>query len=431
MFSRFPIMRSTVSRITAVGVITSAILLSPYSISLPNAFAKSQDRELIFASKTKVEDVTESSKEDTKALKAAKEAIEDKKLKVKFIDPKEEVPSGYDAVAYHYKDVKKDKDLKRSLQNMLTDGKMVYIYGGLTVEEYCDLLDIDTIYAQMEVDGSDRSKKVSFGDSKKAEKNPKSQNNSIHEIIGYTLNEDAAYSVFISDVNNYDDKGKKSDLTNEIFLKEILEHENSEIEKAGGHSETAIINPNVASAASVVKSNYDIVASAYSGGEKVGHFNSQWKLYKESDDDDEKDYFYIKDTTSFYQDRTGWDAEVFDVKHEMPFASDEIDDADPNDTTSSPYKVSIGYPFSLSFEYELKSDANYDLTLNKDDDIVKWHVDDNELEQDGDDYEFVTAWASSGTYAGINITHNGRFDYDAAAIGAYTDHSISVRYDYD
>jgi hypothetical protein len=412
--------------VALVGILTSAITLSPYSINLQSksVLAKSESKELLFASRNNLENLDFWS--DNGAFDNVKQALKDKKIIIKSIHPEEkEDVSEFNSIAYNYKDVKGDKKLQESLQTALSDGKKVFLYGGLTVEEYCELLGIENIYSKIESSDSKETIKVSFHDSKKEKKKLEEKEGSynisdnIHEIIGYTLDKDASYKVFISDINNYDDKGK-IDLTDEIYLKEILEHENKDIEKS---------NMSLASA-KIVDSEYDIIANAYYLNDKVGSINSQWKLYKVTDESDsDYDFFYVKDTSTIETYSWSWDAERFSVKHDLPFDGDQLDDASPNDTSSNPYSISLSFPFNISYTYTLDSEPDIDLTLNKTYDYAKWIVRDNQLESDQYDYEFVTAWASTGSYAAIDIDHTVNF-YSGIDVEADADHSITVRYDY-
>jgi hypothetical protein len=62
-----------------MGVITSAIALSPYSIALQSqsTLAKSKSQNLLFASEKNFKDVRDSIKYDTPTLEKAKKAVED------------------------------------------------------------------------------------------------------------------------------------------------------------------------------------------------------------------------------------------------------------------------------------------------------------------------------------------------------------------
>ncbi|MGF9821693.1 hypothetical protein [Brevibacillus agri] len=279
----------------------------------------------------------------------------------------------------------------------------------------------------MELDDTKETVNVSFYDIEGDEKKEKKQKDDMerkpdynkHEIIGYTLDKNAPYKLFISDINRYDEKGKTIP-SDEIFLQEILEHENKDIDKSEFTT----------SSNRVVKSAYDITASAWYLTKKAGSINSHWKLYKNNDEDDDKyDYFFVKDTSSIQTYEWSWDAEEFRVRHELVFSSDELDDAEPNDRSKNPYTISLGYPFSVSYSYQLETEPKIDLTLNKEKDYSEWVVTGSELESDKDDYEFVTAWASTGTYAAIDIEHTVYF-FAGIDVETDADQSISIRYDY-
>ena len=418
------------SRIALTGVLVSAVVMSPYSISLStqSIFAKSKSNELLFASQNNFRNFESEIESSDVALKGVKKSLKDNKIKVVSVDYEEKADlSEYDSIAYNYGVVKKDNKLQRLLQEELENGKKVYLYGGLTVEEYCEMLDIDSISSNMEVHGSKKSKKVTFNDGKKAEKNS-SKKESTHDIIGYTLQEDASYSIFISDINITDGK-EKIEITDDIYLKEILAHEHKSIEKDEELFKTGFITTNVATARPV-KSDYDIIASAWYITKKVGEINSQWKLYQvEDEDDSDYDYFHIEDKSTIEVFDSSFDAEEFYIVHEIPFSNDELDDSEPDDSTGSEKTISIGAPWNISYAYTIEAGSNYDLDIDKSNDIAEWYVDDNELEEDNDDYEFVTSWASSGTYAGIDVSHDVYF---YAGIDVETDagHSFEIRYNY-
>ncbi|UFJ40984.1 hypothetical protein LOK74_23990 [Brevibacillus humidisoli] len=428
MNHKFPIF----SRLVLAGLLTSAVALSsfPTSLHAQSTLAKSKSREILFASEKKLDDLETSLKSDNPAIKGIKKALTDNKIKVTSISHGDgDNFSEYDSIAYHYKDVKKDKKLQQSLRDALHDGKKVFLYGGLTIEEYCELLGLENIYSQIESD-TPEEKIVSFHDSGQAEKKANSDNTNKHEIIGYTLDKNSPYNVFICDINNYDDKGM-IDLNDEIYLKEILEHEYKTLKKGEKGEQSDFSIQNVESASTkLVDSEYDITASAYYVTKKAGSINSQYKLYQVTDEsDDDYDYFYVKDTSVIETYEWMWDAEEFAIRHELSFSSDELDDAEPDDTESDTISISLGYPFEVSYTYNVESGAEFDLTINKSDDYSKWLITDNDLESDNDDYEVVTSWASTGTYAGMDITHRVGF-FAGLDVEAYANQSIEVRYNY-
>lgn len=425
MFKKYT--ESSVTSFVLAGVLVSAVMLPNFSVQ--SAFAKSS-KELLFSSEMNSENAEKELNFKHDSLKSVKQTLEDKKIQVKSINPEDKVDlSEYNSIAYNYKDVEKNKKLQKALQEELQNGKKVYLFGGLTIKEYCDLLGIDKLYTQTKIESGDSQESIELSffnkedekkEKKKKDGTDKNKDSEKHEIIGYTLDEDTPYKVFISDINSYDDEGK-IEIEDEIYLSEILQHENKIIEKSDSEISTR--------SSRIVDSEYDIIASAYYITKKAGQINSQWKLYKVTDEDDTKyDYFYVKDTSTIETYEWLWDAEEFTIRHDLVFDSDELDDAEPNDTSSNPYKVSLGYPYSIGFEYEIDTEPDMDLTLNKSNDYAKWKVTGSQLES-SDDYEFVTAWASTGTYTKLDISHKVNF-YAGIDVETDADQSISISYNY-
>ncbi|WP_299094231.1 hypothetical protein [uncultured Metabacillus sp.] len=448
--------------LVSIVAITIGIFISPYSIdfdlskSKANAISEvkelKSEKKLMFygsdLSAEKLNDIKKNEKDDS--LVQVKQKIKDNEIKATAKKGSKEVITSenlqeYTDVAFDVKLVRKDLELQKHLHNLLQNGKKVYLYGGLTFEEYKQLLNIEEMTAEAS-DPTSKSKKMiiaEFGSDKKEKGSKKEHKNSsieedeeIREVIGYTLDPNDANKVFVSDITVNTKLGKATP-SEEHFLHEVLDGVYITTKKEKEQSESketkvsGIFSKNSAYAGNITRksSPYTYSSSAYSGSMLVGRVYTDWYLLQNTDESEYAwDYFVVKDRKQTYS-YNGARTTYLYVDHDIPCDCDEIEDWSPwDDSGGASYGISIGWPWNISVSYGMASNPKIDQQGSTAYDYGRWVVTDADI-GDGEIFYPHTGWKSSGTMATMDIRHKATF-YANEYVGGGLNQHIDVSYDY-
>lgn len=162
------------------------------------------------------------------------------------------------------------------------------------------------------------------------------------------------------------------------------------------------------------------------------YINMDYLLYRDYDEQDPNyDYFAIKTNVSAY----GGLAKEIDVEHRLPYLSDELIDYGPYDINRAG-SVSVGLDLgggSLSYSFDVGGGPTIDATYNSSVDYCTWKITkywffgsylNNQLFKPG------SSWASTGTYAGTDITFRAAFEGPGEMYLWTPWQTVQVRYDY-
>lgn len=324
----------------------STLIMSPYSVdfSQPKLLVKGEakaelpyQRDLLFISDKNLNEVVSKFMKDKKeqVLQATNINVVKKEKKTSF--------DGFEDIAVNIKDVKSDRNLQKELSKAYKKGSKVYLFGGVTFEEYKNLLEIDTVSIK------DKGKTVAFTADKdklakekgKLKENPDrldSDDEFTYDIIGYTSEEGEANQLMVSTINVVDENSKKIPTTDVHIIQEVLgsTFETVDIEEQNYAANQqnklfGFFSPNKAEA-EVVKSNpARIFGNAYFSSSKVGYTATDWYLNKAgSDGEADYDYFFVEDRTSAYASG-GWKVHQIKTDHDIPYDTDKIKEWDPQD----------------------------------------------------------------------------------------------------
>lgn len=447
--------------ITALSIATIAlsIIVSPYSLnfdffdskaSASTEEVKSEKKLMFFGSDTaakKLNDLKENGKDDS--LVEVKQKIKDKKIKATAKQGKKEVILNenlqeFTDVAFDVKLVRKDVELQKHLQDLLKSGKKVYLYGGLTLVEYKELLNLDEMTAEA-TDPTSNSDKVivaKFGEEQK--KNPSKkdefkntpieEDEEIREVIGYTLDPNDANKVFVADIT-VNTKSGKINPSEQQFIQEVLDGVNittkKEKEQTQPKEVSSIIKTNNAYAGNTTRksSPYTYSSSAYYGSMLIGRVYTDWYLLQNLDESEYTwDYFVVKDRKQMYSYNNTKTVYLF-VDHDIPAENGEIEDWSPwDDSGGQNYSISIGWPWNISVSLGMSSNPKIDQQGSMAYDYGRWVVTDDNI-GDGEIFYPHTGWKSPGTYANMDIRHRASF-YGNEYVGGGLSQHINVTYDY-
>ena len=315
-----------------VFILTAALLLSPYSLSFANE--NDDSTRLYFAASDKIKKDT-MLQSNSNSLVDAKKYLDEGELNVTLAEDSNTIPdlNSYSSFAYDYRDVKNNKDIQTFLKEALLSDKKVYLYGGLTIKEFSQLLDVE--YDIIVVDEFGNRKKINLSGSNKEKQsttNPTTNNDKyLQSVIGYSIDtQSSPYQAFVTRINNYDEKGNTplTQIPAWRSLQEILRHESRNLEANSSKDERGIVTSNTANASTVIvsSSSGDIRATADYLFSTRGEMITQWILSKvpsSGETDVNYDYFVLKDLVQVRKIDSGYSAKSVTVDHALMFGSDE------------------------------------------------------------------------------------------------------------
>ncbi|MCM3728449.1 hypothetical protein M3226_22635 [Neobacillus cucumis] len=441
------------------GALLTGIMASPFSLNLKrlisyasqgqSQYAKPVDK-LVFISSNEVGEKINyiNGKKQDETLDKLKDKVKKNALAVKSIkhsgkiDKKNKDLVESTDIAANVEDVRKDADLQAYLQTALDEGKRVYLYGELSIEEYKELLNIDEIKVKAK-DPNGVQGYLEFGASAEkiqAEKGEYKENvptaDTVSNIIGFTKNgKEKRQFVDISDAA-YDDEGNMIGNKEEFYIQDILAEQADliEMDEADSQEETALVSTNEATAASsLVNDSYGSYSLAKSGsGTTMGRVDMDWKLYmanRSTDNSTKYDYFTLSPLTQANayngaQARNIWQ----DI--DIPIDGDELEKWTPQgDSTKSGWDLTIGFPWAFSATMSMGDAVTVDDQSSIGYDYARWDVSDGEL--DDEVFKGTAGWASTGTYATatyaatVTVQIYSGTQYKTAA------KRLSVNYDYN
>lgn len=262
-------------------------------------------------------------------------------------------------------------------------GILVYLYGHLTINNYKEVLNIDNFSLSMDIYDPNESK----CDTIEQGFNANFESTEIYNVICYSNNTLLC---------------KFADTPKEInYLVAAL---NNCVET----------NINRNTRATIVKSEFDFTTYWGNNNQFASHLD--YTLYREMDETDPTyDYFAIKTRTWV----TSGSGEVTGMmtKYSLPFSTDELLETGPaSQSNIGTLSVSVGFGDgkangSIGYSIDLSDQRpTIERTENYTDDTVEWvltprtwfpkSIDDAQL-------VCVASWASTGKYAGINVSYQG------------------------
>lgn len=307
----------------------------------------------------------------------------------------------YDSFAYNVKDVESNKDLRLFLQKALLSGKKVYLYGGLTPDQYSELLNQPLELTVKDTNtGEERNvtiRNLGYNEGGKINEEHGDKATTVQEVIGYTL-EDSSNKAFMLNYINMDENGKEIPTDSTIILNQILKHEERQADFT-------------TSSATIIKSsNGDIRTVGGLYGQDNAEMLSQWMLYKESNESDNNyDYYALKDIIQINKLGGSTNAKRLYVEHYLAYANDDLYSAAPESTSSGPYTVEFGYPWTLSWSFTYSGNPNVTLNENWNTDTATWNIEADYLQnlQSSNRFQLGTSWkaADPDGLTGVVVSH--------------------------
>ncbi|KGG80872.1 hypothetical protein Y919_03765 [Caloranaerobacter azorensis H53214] len=305
-----------------------------------------------------------------------------------------------------------DERIKIMLRKAYEQNKKIYLYGELTLKDYSEVMGLWRFgkYVDIYSSGSKKiknNKKVFmfFGN--------KFEQNEIQNVVALSKNE--AMSGLIASI----DKDKLGSYNKNLFLKAILDD-------VMPNSKVSVLSNTVR------KSEFNFKTYNTYGGYVV----MDYTLYQETDETDSTyDYFSIRTNLMLEGEGKGI---AIDVEHNLPFSSDELLEYGPESTEDkSQIEVSVGYgdggpSGSLSYIINMSSKPNINTTASLTDDRVSWRCKKTLFGGfiDGQRFSPASTWASTESYAAIDIKFRGLFTKPGGG-SVYTSwKTVNVRFNY-
>lgn len=181
----------------------------------------------------------------------------------------------------------------------------------------------------------------------------------------------------------------------------------------------------------IVKSGYNF-RSYYNAD---NYINMDYLLYKDNDETDpDYDYFAVK-TNLCTENGYAYNTQSIDVKHALPFTSDEMIDYGPGDINYAgtvSVGLDLGGTFGLSYSFTVNGTPNFNATYSAASDYCTWEIYrpflggylQNNIFSPG------SSWASTGTYAGTNVDFKAHFVGGQGHTFDTPWKYVQIRYDY-
>lgn len=264
--------------------------------------------------------------------------------------------SPFDVLIADVKEILSDSHMQEYVQAQLVMGKKVYLYGGLSLEDYVDSVGLEQLNLKLE-DGE-------------------------YDILGYSLNPSSLVAVNIS-------VGMLENTPSEHhYLQEILSLETSGLER-----DREILNEMMVQGDELLPRDVRVIGSAYTSlGVLAGRLISQYTLNPVPDMEPIYDYLLLEGFTEIkgYNGYLGYRAEF---KHELPFDNDELVRGDMFlDTKGRKIHPRVIYQASISEDWASLRTANL-FTRNLNGNVI----------------HYQTEWASPNLHTGIDIIHTALF----------------------
>lgn len=417
-------LKKTALKIAVSGVLFSSVLASPFAINTEKitSYASSSQKvyeepidNLTFISSNDLDEKVKKVKgKKDETLDKMKEKVNKNALKVntiKFngkIDEKNKGLVESTDIAANVEDVRKDADLQAYLQSQLQEGKRVYLYGSLTIQEYKKLLNIDEIKIKIK-DPNGVQGDLTFGSELDKEKGALKSNAPETEesnIIGFTYNKKEPRQFVDISVAAYADDGAKVENKEEFYIQDIMAEQADliQIEESESPEETALITKNEAVAADnpTVKESYGAYSLAKtSAGTTMGRVDMDWRLLMEprsGDGSSTYDYFTLAPTTQANA-YNGAKARIIWEEIDIPYDTDQLREWTPQgDSSKTSYTLSLGFPFNFGGSMTFDDTTTVDDQSSLGYDYARWNVT-NRLDLDDEVFKGTAGWASTGTMA--------------------------------
>ncbi|MGB8452485.1 MAG: hypothetical protein WCD89_09140 [Anaerocolumna sp.] len=317
----------------------------------------------------------------------------------------------------NYNDFSSKENVKKQAKQLIDDDENVYLYGqDLDIQVIENQLDID-------IDGYDAKEEAAKG----GDISPIQE--SKWNIIGIE-NGTATYFAHLQSYD-YDDNAIEPKL--DTYIDVIA---NGKDNLKGNTSDIAILSAN-----ETVYSEYDLNDYLYKDdqwGNSIlrAQLNADYIMYQNlsEDSDDTYDYFYLKNNVELYTNSgKGCTGNNITVTHTLPFSSDELEDWGPT-SSSDDDTFTVSLPWGVAWTFNAYSNIDIETSGSQANDTVTYEAYNHSLmgyypfDDDNVRIQPGTAWASTGTYAGINTEASAEVDY---GVNTYSlSLSDDIRYQY-
>lgn len=301
------------------------------------------------------------------------------------------------------------EQVAQKLIEQYTHGKKIYLYGELTINDFSNVLALEQYGVNVPIE-------VAGIDAKNTEKDEafmffsdEFASNAKHNVVA--LQENSSDGLLASIPQNDNGEYNLS-----LLMKAVVDD--------------VSINSFYAPYATTVDYEYSIKTYDY-----LGHYAIlDWFLYKQTESVSEYDYFGVK--TNLGLEGSYFLGTKMNINMDLPFSTDEYLESGPGDSSeSSSFDVNLGFgedvSGGISWSFTIDNDPEVDRTVSLSSDYAHWVVEEDWYTLDGEIFSPGMTWASTGTYAAIDITFRGYFYNTQLSEGQWTDwKTVEVRYAY-
>lgn len=408
------------------------LLIMPYSINVGKANVDREKRIVEYFSKENASSVVDyvrnTSIRKDNSLQIQQKLMNENSLEVKtdVLDNRKKPEAMSTDIVYPVNYVKKHPEVQATLNQEINKGKMVYLYGGLSYQEYKELLGLDNMFVRVK---GNNGKSIEIDVAMELKKNsPKYHEPQKYDVIGYSLK--GANSLFTNSISINNPKANVDDFH---YLNEILAYVAEISNKRSATKNLSFISNNNASASTVTRDVSDttlVLSVYYNNTELTGRAYTDWALVQTTNETlKDWDLFHIEQSYK-YSTYNGWRHDQSFIKHSI-YDVDDLKDGDPDSNTDSSWSIVFSAPWSFSAIFsttnatklttkEYTTDPEYATYLLQ-------SFDPDEL------FELYTAWKSDTTWgflAHIQMDVEPRFYYPATSGTLFASGSTSYDVDY-
>lgn len=446
-----------IAKVVFGSVLISSLILNPYSINFEklginknlNVSAETDTHSFVFVTKDKEIKKNLKNVINTKSLDELDEKVDvsvEDLSQISDLENNKKLNEAKD-IAFNIKDVNKDENIKKYLNNSLKKGKRIFLYGDqLTNNDFKASIKLEKMTINDTLNGKPAT--VIFGDNqdyikekgylKKVNTGNDKKNESTN-IIGYTLDDSQELQYISNNITFYNEDGSQSDeIPEEIYFEELLflqseiekkEEKANKLEEEYDNSTASILTTSKVKAKSTrVLDKYGYYGTARNNIEVLGRVDTDYELYKQNSDSSSiYDYFSVKPKTQLTEYGSGQSAAIWqDI--DIPYDVDELKDWSPyGDKNGISFNIALVSPFNLDWKLEWKDSTFMDDLSSLGLDYARWDVRDGDLS--GQVFNPGAGWASKGRQAVCTIRSKGTFHVQTYTYVADTG-AINVRYSY-
>ncbi|MBQ4559534.1 MAG: hypothetical protein IJA54_04320 [Tyzzerella sp.] len=317
-------------------------------------------------------------------------------------------PNNYDEIAAPYLS---DGSLNDFMAEQYENEKKVYLYGEFTLNDFCDVLDIQKYSVEVPITRMSEDYSTTIRDTVTMSYSDTYAEEEIQNVVALKKNSSDGLLAFIP-------KNSNEEYSLDLLLSAVFDD----------------VSCGASTYATLVSSGYNI--KTYTLGRQYAILD--WYLYKCSENDASRDYYGIKTNIGLEggtYSGLNYLGEGIYVNMACVYGDDELQDAAPgNSTKVSNFNVSLNFGTnisgSLGWNFSIDNNPTVSRTLSLNSDTVNWSVEEKTYTLDGQVFSPGMTWSTLEDHAALDIEFRGYFESTFKGLYDYTPwKTVQIRYE--